>query len=231
MTKNQKSTINKKPIMAKDPVETSINSSEEIESLKKQIISTQNQLNEIQKMLLDNINDTKNSNINKTDSMDRWCTIIHLEDRAEGLYTIFHSSLIEYRFSFFGESRKVRRAELDDIISKNRKLFDRMILTLGADDSDLVEEYGLPKVEQVILQPRQLSNIVNLSLEELQKIYNKVCDTHKQLIIRKWVTGYYENKDGGYRNMNKINLLNDLSNCALSHIVDDINELRRTKRS
>jgi len=116
-------------------------------------------------------------------------------------------------------------------MSKNRKWFERLVVTLGADDSDLIEEYGLPKADKVILHQNQLTRLPALSLEDLKKLYEKVCDTHKQLMIRKWVTGYYENKDGNYRNLNKVNLLNDLSNGAMSHILDDMTEQKRIKRS
>lgn len=201
----------------------------DVELLKKQLISTQNQLDELRALIVNN--SQKHESTTNADSMDRWCTIVHLEDRAEGLYTIFRSSLMEYRFCFFGETRKVRRAELDDIISKNRKWFEKLVVTLGADDSDLIEEYGLPKAEKVILHQNQLTRLPALSLEDLKKLYEKVCDTHKQLMIRKWVIGYYENKDGNYRNLNKINLLNDLSNGAMSHILDDMTEQKRIKRS
>jgi hypothetical protein len=201
----------------------------DIEQLKQQVQVSQNQIEELKSFILKNMNNAQNPI--RTDSMDRWCTIIHLEERAPGLYTIFHSSLMEYRFSFFGETRKVRRSELDDILSKNRKYFERLTMTLGAEDSDLIEEYGLPKPDSVTLKAHQLANIVELPLEKLQQIYIKVCDTHKRLIVRKWVIGYYENKNGGYRDINKMNLLNDLSGGALSHILDDMNEQRRMRRS
>jgi ornithine cyclodeaminase/alanine dehydrogenase-like protein (mu-crystallin family) len=104
-------------------------------------------------------------------------------------------------------------------------------MTLGSEDSDLIEEYGLPKPDAITLKSHQLANIVELPLDKLEQIYKKVCDTHKRLIIRKWVNGYYENKNVGYRDINKMNLLNDLSGGALSHILDDMNEQRRMRRS
>jgi len=63
--------------------------------------------------------------------------------------------------------------------------------------------------------------LVNLSLEDLEKLYNKLPLGHKLLITRTWSYGFYEIGDG-YRNGAKLELLDKLSGGAMNNILKEL---------
>lgn len=203
------------------------------------VVALQQQVKDLQELmrtLVKNNEEVKETTVNEKNvsnenDMNRYITIVHLEDRAEGLFTWFKAANREFRFSRFGETRKVRLIEFEDIIGQHFNLFKKNVLTLGDDANDILESYNLPRDEDIILNTYQFEHLIDMSLEELKTLYNKVCNTHKNLITRRWVQGYYEGKDKRYNNRQVIDMFNELSNGALENILIDLDEKRRRNKN
>lgn len=229
------------PVKAELEVELVSTRNEDVELLREQLDASNRQISELKDMMLKMVSNREAVAPVIADPFDaaRWITLVHLEDRAEGLYTIFRGSNgTEYRLNYFGQTRKVKLIEFEDIMSRHRKLFDRLVITVSSQDNDIAEAYNLPKIESITLKSHQLAGLVNMTEPELQEVYIKVCDTHKALICRKWQIGYWERADGGthpknvgYKNIGKVTLLNELSNGAMSHVLSDIEEKRKQRNS
>jgi len=213
------------------------NSNVDIEALQDELKLYKEQLAQMKDMI-SSLGDNKTMTRSEEDRLDayRWITLVHLEDRADGLYTLFRANGKEYRFSYLGQTKKVKLMDFEDILGSNKKLFDRLIMTVSSEDSDIASDYGLPSVDNVTVNKAILSSLVNMSEEELKNLYNKVCKTHKSLICRKWQVGYYERGTDGkypanseYKSMGKVLMLNELSNGALENVLKDIEDKRRNK--
>jgi len=193
---------------------------DEVNFLRSQV----NDLKDLVNALITNQNNNQNTdNSNKsTTDVNRWVKIIHLEERAEGLTTHVKLSTRPLDFTFFGEERMVRFTEFEELVGKYKRWFEETILALSDEDSDLIDKYRLTKLENIALKSNQLSNIKNLSLKDLEDLYNKVSKSHKRLITRKFVHGYYELKEMEYGDRKKIDLLNELSGGALQNMLDDL---------
>ena len=214
----------------------------EVESLRQKLDASDKQISELKDMILKLAmapKDAPTPVVADPFGVDRWITLVHLADWHEGLYTIFKGSNgTEYMFNYFGQTRKVKLLEFEDIISRHRKLFDRLLITISANDNDIAEAYNLPKTENILLKSHQLTGLVNMTEQELEDIYNKVCDTHRSLICRKWQVGYWERdeqgnhpKNLGYKNIGKVTLLNEISNGTMSHVLSDIEDRRKHRNS
>lgn len=180
----------------------------------------------------DKIENNKKSNFLKID-LNRQVTIVHLEERYPNLFTYFKSANNEYFFSNFGQTYTVTYAEFQDIFARNKKLFENNIIALSSEDEDIANmpQYNLK--EKKVLKKEQLEILPSLSINELESIYNNVCQSQKDVILEKWVRGYFEyankvhNSNSAYADYQKIYLLNELSGQKMRNILDDIQNKQR----
>jgi hypothetical protein len=212
--------------------ENNINESYEVIDLKKQVEILQEQIKMFLQMQNNNLQQSQ-----KSDSdINRWIKIIHLQDMSDGLTTHIKLSTRDLDFTFFGEERLVRYTEFEEMTGKYKHYFRDNIIALSSEDNDLVNKYHLPCAEEIEMKSSHLRNITNLSIDELENLYNKVADNHKKLIIHKFAHGYYERdekgnypKDHSFNDRRKIDLLNELSGGALQNVLMDIDQRRKNK--
>lgn len=152
--------------------------------------------------------------------MNGWVDIVHLQQASSGGSTHIEIPSRTIDFYNFGEVRSIRYSEFQELIGKYKSWFDKNIIALSAKDSALALKEGLVTDDQIPLKRSQVESLMNLTLEELEKLYNSLSESHKRFITRSWAYGYYEIGDG-YKNGIKIELLNKLSNGAMENILKD----------
>jgi hypothetical protein len=173
-------------------------------------------------------NETKKDDLNGYFPPDRRVVLVGLYDFAEGCSNYFKISHREFKFTKLGQRISISFLEFEEVINNHRRLFEQGLLTVSEKDNDIADFFDLPRFDKNALGIDVFKNIVNLSLKELEDIYNKVCDIHKSLIIAKWIRGYWDfdskrmGSDAGYNDHLKIELLNRLSNGAMKIVLDDI---------
>lgn len=157
---------------------------------------------------------------------NRMVEIIHLADRADGITTtLFLSDGRSLAFRKYGDSARIRYFELQQLLSAYYELFrDNRIFTLGAKDQDIAEAERLPSFDEKCLTKDEVRGLLELPASKLADVYTRVCDTHKQLILSTWQRGYFANEHPGYRDLDKINALNKVSDFALRTVYDNITD-------
>lgn len=155
---------------------------------------------------------------------NRMVEIIHLADRADGITTtLFLSDGRSLSFRKYGDSARIRYFELQQLLSAYYDLFrENRTFTLGAKDQDIAEAERLPSFDDKCLTKEEVRNLLTLPASKLADIYTRVCDTHKQLILSTWQRGYFANENPGYKDLDKINALNKVSDFALRTVYDNI---------
>ena len=155
---------------------------------------------------------------------DRMVEIIHLAERAQGITTtLVLNDGRTLTFRKYGDSIRVRYFEFQQLISTYYDLFYKeRIFTLGKNDEDIALAERLPSFDEQCLTKDEVRSLLSLSPKQLEDIYNRVCDTHKQLILSTWQRGFFTNEDPEYRNVDKVNALNKVSGNKLSTVYDNI---------
>jgi len=149
--------------------------------------------------------------------------IVHLIERAPDLYTDIKLDNASIRMSAFGEERSITYQQAEELAGKCRKLFNRGIIAFGAENSDLAERFGLKSVKDYEFMGSDfVKRLGTMSVYELEDIYNKLCDGHKKFVVeyfkRKIIAG-----DPAFNEIHKIELLNRLSNGAMSDCLPGYN--------
>lgn len=157
---------------------------------------------------------------------NRMVEIVHLAERAEGLTTtLLLSDGRKLMFRRYGDSLRVRYYEFQQLLSAYDSLFRKeRIFTLGKNDQDIVEAEHLPTYDEKCLGKEEIRGLLQLSPKRLEEVYERVCDTHKELILSAWQRGYYEGKEPEYRNLDKINALNKVSGNRLRTIYENLTQ-------
>lgn len=184
--------------------------------------------------LVDKLSSNHGSN-KVSDSFDpnRYITIISLYQFTEGLCNVFKANGRELTLRNFGEELTVPLRDFQEIVGKYRHLFVNFLMTLSDRDSDIAEYYSLPNPKNSVLSDYQLENLTRLPIDELEKIYKKVCDSHKSLILQKWTRGFWDfdrqlpNANPAYNDIAKINLLNELSDGGMETVITAISDKRK----
>lgn len=154
-------------------------------------------------------------------SMDRWVDIVHLSSAPAGGSSHIEIPSRTIDFYKYGEVRSIRYNEFQELVGKYRSWFDKNIIALSNKDRDIAEKEGLTVDVDVPLTRFHIESLVNMSLTELENLYNILSLEHKRFITRTWAYGYYE-IGGEYKDIAKIQLLNTLSNGAMDNILKDL---------
>jgi hypothetical protein len=191
-------------------------------SLKEQNDLLQKQLSEMQNQMATMMAQMNKQTETKTNQFDvnRWVEIVHLQEPIGGTTHISLSNrTIDLRK--FGEVVSVRLTEFQELTSKYQTWFDKSIIAVSEKDSDLAEKYGVSAGKDGSLTLLTFRALADLSVEDLKKLYLNLSEGHRNLVTRTWANGYYEVGDK-YRDIAKIQILNELSGGAMVNIIKDI---------
>lgn len=181
---------------------------------------------------LENQENKENEDLSGYFKPDRRVVLVGLYDFADGLSNYFKISNREFKFKNLGQKFSISFLEFEEVISNHRKLFEQGLITVSDQDNDIAKYFDLPSMKNSTLGIDTFKNLVNLSIEDLEKIYERVCDSQKGLIISKWIRGYWDydrklpNSDIAYMDRDKIALLEKLSPRSMKNILDDIDSKR-----
>lgn len=160
-----------------------------------------------------------------TSKMDKPCTIIHLLDCPVGLMTTLLVDGKTYTFTKFGEKKTLRFSIMEQLCSKYRDYFARGVFMLGNDCGDVYEEFGI-EPDKMPMSVSQYKKMASLPDDEFEKLLTNMHEKHRIQITHEWVSRYYSGDDS-YGNIQKIYILNKLSNGALDSFLEDVMKGRK----
>ena len=106
--------------------------------------------------------------------------------------------------------------ESEELAGKYRKFFDRGVIAFGSGSEYLASKFGLKSVNDYSYVNKDfVKKLGTLSLVELENLYNKLSDGHKQFVIEYFKRKILE-KDPNFNDIHKIEMLNRVSNGAMS---------------
>ena len=131
-------------------------------------------------------------------------------------------SNMEFNFTRFGEQFMVPRYQFDELVGKYRSWFDRGVLAVSSEDVDVAVSKGIPTVDDFAIDYKKLSSIGNMSVSEIEKMWNE-CEKieHKRSMVT-FVKRKFVEKDPKYRNREKIDLFNRLTDGGFSREQDEL---------
>ena len=147
--------------------------------------------------------------------------IVHLVQRAGGLTTTIHLSNLDITMSEFGEERTIDRRQAEELVGGHRRLFERGTIAFGDGNEELAKRLSVKSVSQYSYMSRDfLQRLATMSARELEDLYAKLCEGHKAFIIEYFKRKIIE-KDPAFMDVGKIDVLNRLSDRAMSDVLLD----------
>ena len=154
--------------------------------------------------------------VNDKNSLNEEVVLVHLKENAPGLTTHIELSNLTIDMSAFGEERTLDRRQAEELAGKYRKFFDRGVIAFGSGSEHLASKFGLKSVSDYSYVNKDfVKKLGALSLVELENLYNKLSDGHKQFVIEYFKRKILE-KDPNFNNIHKIEMLNRVSDGAMS---------------
>lgn len=180
------------------------------------------QMQEFMKVMMANMNNKPAETNSAKDALFRYVTVVHLVDRAPGLSThIELSNGVILDFRTFGEEHTFTVQQAEELASKYRSWFDLGIFAFGADADDLAKRLNLKTVTQYSFAGSDfLSRLPELDLYQLKALWDKMGQGHREFLIE-----YFKRKilvkDPAFDDIDKIELLNRLSNGGMEGVLLD----------
>ena len=148
--------------------------------------------------------------------------LIHLIQNDPGLTTHIELTNLTIDMNAFGEERTLDIKQAEELVGKYRRFFDRGIIAFGAGSEDFAKRFSLKTVKDYsYLNKDFVKHLGGLSLTELENLYGKLSEGHKRFVIE-----YFKRKilegDPAFKDIHKIELLNRLSNGAMSGTTLDL---------
>ena len=152
--------------------------------------------------------------------MDKPCTLIHFDECMEELPNTIVVNGNVFSFSRFGEKKIFRFQDMQQIVSRYRKLFERGLFMLGEDCQDDYADFGIT-VTNFPMTADKHQRIAELSLDEFKSVITSLNTNQRVLIAKTWVQRYNEGKPG-YDNIDKIKILNKSTDGLLKGFLRDM---------
>lgn len=178
--------------------------------------------NELTKML-EHLLESKNNEVavaSIKDYDDGSWTLVHLQDCDPRLPDSFTVNGKTHYFTTFGETKKFPRNELGDIVAQCRNYFTTGVLALGHDCERYQHE--LPSDIMAINLPDSFfKNMETVDDELFEMNLSKLTTTQIAHVAYVWKNRYFQKKPG-YRNHNKIKILNKLTDGFMKPVLDNM---------
>jgi len=180
------------------------------------------QMQEFMKVMMANMGNKPVETNSVKDTLFRYVTVVHLVERAPGLTThIELSNGVILDFRTFGEEHTFTVQQAEELASKYRSWFDLGIFAFGADADDLAKRLNLKSVTQYSFAGSDfLNRLPDLDLYQLKELWDKMGQGHREFLVE-----YFKRKilakDPAYDDIDKIELLNRLSNGGMESVILD----------
>ena len=149
--------------------------------------------------------------------MDKPCTLIHLWECVPSLPTTIYVNGNQFTFVNYGEKRKFRFADMQNIVSRYRDFFQRGVFTLGSDCDDFKDDFGV-SVMSIPMTKAQHQKLAVMPFEEFSDLIKSLNASQKTIIAKTWLKRCEEGQSG-YNNKQKIILLNEESGGMLEPLL------------
>lgn len=132
-------------------------------------------------------------------------------------------SNMEFNFTRFGEEFRVPRYQFDELVGKYRSWFDRGIFAVSSEDIGVAVSKGIPTVDDFALDAKTLMSVGNMSVQEIEALWNSLEKHEHKMSLVTFVKRKFIENDPKYRNREKIDLFNRLTNGGFAREQDELN--------
>lgn len=182
------------------------------------------QMQEFMKAMMANMGNTQQaSSVDAArDALFRYVTVVHLVERAPGLSThIELSNGVILDFRSFGEQHTFTVQQAEELASRYRSWFEMGIFAFGADADDVAKRLNLKTVNQYSFAGSDFLNVLpSLDLRGLKDLWEKMGSGHREFLIE-FFKRKILSKDPAYNDIDKIELLNRLSDGGMESVLLD----------
>ena len=177
---------------------------QENKALKETLSQYQNIITQMQSTIANLQGMMKNSG----PSMSAEVTLVYLSESL-GVVSIDGLTL---NCSRYGEQFQVSRIQFDQIVGKYRKWFDDGILAVGDNCVDVAAAKDIKTESEYVLNAKILNSIGKMSASELSKLWDKLTTPEERNSVVLHVKHKLIEGDPVYKDREKIDLLNRLTN-------------------
>lgn len=131
-------------------------------------------------------------------------------------------SNMEFNFNRYGEQFKVPRYQFDELVGKYRRWFDEGILAVAPEDYEVAAAKGISTTDEFVLSYKILSSIGTMSVSAIEELWNKTTKSEHRRSIITFVKKKFIEGDPKYRNREKIDLFNRLTNNGFVREQDEL---------
>lgn len=195
----------------------------EIKKKNEELESTISELKMMMQMLMkQNASSSADTASRTVSKMDTPCTIIHLVECYPDLPDVIKVNGNDYFFINFGEKKVFRFADIQNIITKYRTLFDRGVFMLGSDCAQFQNELPI-KVNCASFSDETFTRINKLSEEQLDNLLSSLTQSQCVHIANMWKRNV-ENGDRSFMNVSKMKIFNKYTENFLKDTILKINQ-------
>lgn len=131
-------------------------------------------------------------------------------------------SNMEFNFNRYGEQFKVPRYQFDELVGKYRRWFDEGILAVAPEDYEVAAAKGISTTDEFVLSYKVLSSIGTMSVSAIEELWNNTTKPEHRRSIITFVKKKFIEGDPKYRNREKIDLFNRLTNNGFVREQDEL---------
>lgn len=140
-------------------------------------------------------------------------TVVYLSDSPGVINRVPN---LELRCGTYGEEFTLPRAQFDQLVGLYRPWFNKGILAVSRDNIDVAARKGLRTQDEFSLKPSQLKRIGVMPIPELRKLWDScVNDNERMCIVTYYKRKFIEGKEPGYREAERVLLMNTLTKQGL----------------
>lgn len=147
------------------------------------------------------------------DTLPKKVVVVHLQELLGGTSTYIKLSNTVRTLHHMGEIATFDLDSFEELASKYRHFFDNGVLAVDSKYIDIAEMYQLPVFNaknKAIYSKEMLNKLPNVSLQEIEKIYNELAPSSRDSFLSYWLTQCYE-KNPGFYDREKMAFLNKIS--------------------
>ena len=148
--------------------------------------------------------------------------VVHLRECLPGTTTHIHLSNRDLDFASFGATLTLDRRQAEELAGgTTKKFFDRGVIAFGEGSEELAKTLGVKSIRDYEFMGSDfVKRLGTMNVYELEDIYNKLCDGLRAFIIEYFKRKILE-KDPAFNDIHKIEVLNRLSDGAMSDVILD----------
>ena len=148
--------------------------------------------------------------------------VVHLRECIPGTTTHIRLSNRDLDFASFGATLTLDRRQAEELAGgTTKKFFDRGVIAFGEGSEELAKTLGVKSMQDYEFMGSDfVKRLGTMNVYRLEDIYNKLCYGLRGFIIEYFKRKILE-KDPAFNDVHKIEVLNRLSDGAMSDVILD----------